>query len=123
MCAFVRMATAQTASLEALRELRETSTTQKFIFEHAGLFSPQQISDASELGAGISAAGHYVSIWGRLIRLRWARARAVDFAAGLFVCGMCGNASFRRAARPAAAPAGGQRSYAPLDRELCLNSD
>lgn len=56
---------AQTASLAALRELRDSAPTQKFIFEHAGLFSPQQIVDAAQLGAGISAASHYVFYLGQ----------------------------------------------------------
>lgn len=56
---------AQTASLAALRELRQSSETQKFIFEHAGLFSPQHIAAAAQLRAGVSAASHYVFYLGR----------------------------------------------------------
>ena len=59
---------AQTASLNALEALRqndgETSDAQRFIFEHAGLFSPEQVSRAGALGAGISAASHYVYFLG-----------------------------------------------------------
>jgi predicted amidohydrolase YtcJ len=55
---------AQTASLNALETLRETSQTQRFVFEHAGLFSPEQVGRAGALGAGISAASHYVYFLG-----------------------------------------------------------
>ncbi|MEM7460417.1 MAG: amidohydrolase [Pseudomonadota bacterium] len=51
---------AQTATLDALSALRPTAPDRKFIFEHAGLFSPEQVARAAELGAGISAASHYV---------------------------------------------------------------
>ncbi|MEL7453422.1 MAG: amidohydrolase family protein [Pseudomonadota bacterium] len=51
---------AQTATLDALSALRPTAPDRKFIFEHAGLFSPEQVTRAAELGAGISAASHYV---------------------------------------------------------------
>jgi len=55
---------AQTASLDALAALRETNSTQRFIFEHAGLFSPEQVERAGALNAGISAASHYVYFLG-----------------------------------------------------------
>lgn len=51
---------AQSATLDALSALRPTAPDRKFIFEHAGLFSPEQVTRAAELGAGISAASHYV---------------------------------------------------------------
>lgn len=59
---------AQTASLDALEALRQSETegsqTQRFVFEHAGLFSPEQVARAGKLGAGISAASHYVYFLG-----------------------------------------------------------
>ncbi|MEM7330086.1 MAG: amidohydrolase family protein [Pseudomonadota bacterium] len=51
---------AQSATLDALADLRATASDRKFIFEHAGLFSPEQVARAADLGAGISAASHYV---------------------------------------------------------------
>ena len=51
---------AQTATLDALEALRESNGDLRFVFEHAGLFSPEQVTRASSLGAGISAASHYV---------------------------------------------------------------
>ena len=51
---------AQTATLDALETLRAQSRDQRFVIEHAGLFSPQQITRAAELDAAISAASHYV---------------------------------------------------------------
>lgn len=51
---------AQGATLDALESLRPSAPDRKFIFEHAGLFSPEQVQRASELEAGISAASHYV---------------------------------------------------------------
>lgn len=51
---------AQTATLDALETLRASAPDRAFIFEHAGLFSPEQVTRAAELGAGISAASHYV---------------------------------------------------------------
>ena len=51
---------AQTATLDALEALRPSDAGRKFVFEHAGLFSPEQVTRASELGAAISAASHYV---------------------------------------------------------------
>lgn len=55
---------AQTASLNALEALRESNQTQRFVFEHAGLFSPEQVARAGELDAAISAASHYVFFLG-----------------------------------------------------------
>ena len=51
---------AQSATLDALAELRPTAPDRKFVFEHAGLFSPEQVTRAADLGAGVSAASHYV---------------------------------------------------------------
>ena len=53
-------AAAQTATLDALQVLRPSDPERKFVFEHAGLFSPEQIARAASLGAAISAASHYV---------------------------------------------------------------
>lgn len=56
---------AQSATLDALAELRPSAPDREFIFEHAGLFSPEQVTRAAELGAGISAASHYVFYLGQ----------------------------------------------------------
>lgn len=56
---------AQTATLDALETLRASAPERAFIFEHAGLFSPEQVTRAAELGAGISAASHYVFYLGQ----------------------------------------------------------
>ena len=55
---------AQWASLNALQELRPSNSNLRYIFEHAGLFSPEQVDRAAELEAGISAASHYVHFLG-----------------------------------------------------------
>jgi predicted amidohydrolase YtcJ len=51
---------AQTATLDALEALRASDTNLRFIVEHGGMFSPEQVERAAALGAGISAASHYV---------------------------------------------------------------
>ena len=51
---------AQSATLAALKELRPDREDQRFVFEHAGLFSPEQVAEAAALDAIISAASHYV---------------------------------------------------------------
>ena len=51
---------AQTATLDALAELRLSEPEQRFVLEHAGLFSPRQVAKAAALEAVISAASHYV---------------------------------------------------------------
>lgn len=51
---------AQDATLAALSALRETNTESDFVIEHGGLFSPQQVQKAGELGTIVSAASHYV---------------------------------------------------------------
>lgn len=56
---------AQTATLDALADLRPSAPDRAFIFEHAGLFSPEQVARAADLGAGISAASHYVFYLGQ----------------------------------------------------------
>jgi len=56
---------AQTATLDALAQLRPSAPERKFVFEHAGLFSPEQVARAAELGAGVSAASHYVFYLGQ----------------------------------------------------------
>jgi hypothetical protein len=56
---------AQSATLDALAELRPSAPDRAFIFEHAGLFSPEQVARAADLGAGISAASHYVFYLGQ----------------------------------------------------------
>jgi predicted amidohydrolase YtcJ len=56
---------AQSATLDALAELRPSAPDRAFIFEHAGLFSPEQVDRAADLGAGISAASHYVFYLGQ----------------------------------------------------------
>lgn len=56
---------AQTATLEALQELRKSDSQQRFVIEHAGLFSPADIARAAELSAAVSAASHYVFFLGQ----------------------------------------------------------
>lgn len=51
---------AQDATLKALAALRETSADRRFVIEHGGLFSPDEVRRAGELGAAVSAASHYV---------------------------------------------------------------
>ncbi|RED16854.1 amidohydrolase [Parasphingopyxis lamellibrachiae] len=51
---------AQEATLDALAALRADDTDRRFVFEHAGLFSPEQAARAATLNAAISAASHYV---------------------------------------------------------------
>jgi predicted amidohydrolase YtcJ len=57
---------AQTATLSALETLRNEGFDEDFTFEHGGLFSPDQISRATALGAQMSAASHYVFYLGNL---------------------------------------------------------
>lgn len=56
---------AQTASLAALEVLRTENNERRFVFEHAGLFSPDQVRRAAALGASVSAASHYVYFLGQ----------------------------------------------------------
>ncbi|MCF6329496.1 MAG: amidohydrolase family protein [Henriciella sp.] len=55
---------AQTATLNALAELRLSDPEQRFVLEHAGLFSPRQVAKAAALEAVVSAASHYVHYLG-----------------------------------------------------------
>lgn len=50
----------QVAVLDTLAELRQTDKDLRFVIEHAGIFSPESVRRAAELGAAISAASHYV---------------------------------------------------------------
>lgn len=51
---------AQAATLAALANLRATGFTGKFVIEHGGLFSPEQVVLAGRLNAMVSVASHYV---------------------------------------------------------------
>ncbi|MEZ6011924.1 MAG: amidohydrolase family protein [Hyphomonas sp.] len=51
---------AQDATLNALEQLRSYGSGNSFVIEHGGLFSPDQVERAGELGARASAASHYV---------------------------------------------------------------
>lgn len=51
---------AQTATLNALEQLRADGSENSFVIEHGGLFSPDQVDKAGQLGASVSAASHYV---------------------------------------------------------------
>jgi len=57
---------AQTSTLGALDTLRaeRNEPEQRLILEHAGLMRPEHIADMARLGAGISAASHYVYYMG-----------------------------------------------------------
>jgi hypothetical protein len=51
---------AQDATLDALETLRASGPDRRFVIEHAGLFSPEEVRRAGVLGATVSAASHYV---------------------------------------------------------------
>ncbi|MGE0183742.1 MAG: amidohydrolase [Parvularculaceae bacterium] len=51
---------AQDATLDALESLRSERPEGRFVIEHAGLFSPEDVKRAGDLNAAISAASHYV---------------------------------------------------------------
>ncbi len=57
---------AQTATLDAMREIRSSfpSLKQRFVIEHAGLLMPEHLQNLSELKGGVSAASHYVYLMG-----------------------------------------------------------
>ena len=57
---------AQDSTLNALAELRSerSEPEQRMVFEHVGMMRPEQIAKAADLGAGISAASHYVHYMG-----------------------------------------------------------
>jgi monofunctional chorismate mutase len=57
---------AQEATLDALAELRLLDADRRFVFEHAGLFSPEQVTRAAALNATVSAASHYVFYLGEV---------------------------------------------------------
>ena len=58
---------AQDATLDALEAMQKdgTQSGQRLILEHVGLIRPEQIARASELGAGMSVASHYVHYMGK----------------------------------------------------------
>ncbi|OFW98822.1 MAG: hypothetical protein A3E78_13380 [Alphaproteobacteria bacterium RIFCSPHIGHO2_12_FULL_63_12] len=51
---------AQDATLDALEDLRASREDGRFVIEHAGLFSPEEVTRAGALKATVSAASHYV---------------------------------------------------------------
>lgn len=57
---------AQTSTLSALETLKTERDIdgQRLVLEHAGLMRPEHIAEAARLGAGISAASHYVFYMG-----------------------------------------------------------
>ena len=56
---------AQNSTLASFARQSEGEDGQRLIIEHAGLITPAQMSKASELGIGISAASHYVNYMGQ----------------------------------------------------------
>jgi len=55
---------AQDATLTAFAQMNRPASQQRLIIEHGGLFRPDQIKQAANLGVGISAASHYVKYMG-----------------------------------------------------------
>ncbi len=55
---------AQDSTLSAFSKQKPGRDGQRLIIEHAGLITPGQMSKASTLGIGISAASHYVNFMG-----------------------------------------------------------
>ncbi|WP_162143727.1 amidohydrolase [Hellea balneolensis] len=55
---------AQDSTLKAFSEMKPGEGGQRLVIEHGGLFTPEQIKTAAELGVGISAASHYVKYMG-----------------------------------------------------------
>jgi len=55
---------AQDSTLAAFDKQKPGEEGQRLIIEHGGLFRPDQIEKAAELGIGISAASHYVKYMG-----------------------------------------------------------
>lgn len=51
---------AQTATLDTLSALRQQGFDGDFVIEHGGLFSPEQVVRAADLGSKVSVASHYV---------------------------------------------------------------
>jgi len=56
---------AQDSTLNAFSQQKTGKDGQRLIIEHGGLFRPDQITKAAELGIGISAASHYVKYMGQ----------------------------------------------------------
>jgi len=108
---------AQSATLDALAELRPTAPDRKFIFEHAGLFSPEQVTRAADLGAGVSAASHYVFYLGEAYQspLGPERGNWILPLASLSAAGVPVTLHSGAPLAPAAAIARRQRAYAALD--------
>ncbi|MEZ5954593.1 MAG: amidohydrolase family protein [Hyphomonas sp.] len=81
---------AQTATLDALEALGKTLADNTFTIEHGGLFSPEQVARAGELGAQVSAASHYVFYLGEAYAgpLRQPRARWITPLGGLTAAGV-----------------------------------
>ena len=55
---------AQDSTLAAFEKQSEGEPGQRLIIEHGGLFRPEQITKAAELGIGLSVASHYVKYMG-----------------------------------------------------------
>ncbi len=55
---------AQDSTLNAFSKMKTGEAGQRLIIEHGGLFRPDQIQKAANLGVGISAASHYVKYMG-----------------------------------------------------------
>ncbi|MEP4052350.1 MAG: amidohydrolase family protein [Litorimonas sp.] len=55
---------AQDSTLSAFAKQSPGQDGQRLIIEHAGLITPEQMTQASDLGIGISAASHYVNFMG-----------------------------------------------------------
>ncbi len=55
---------AQDSTLEAFSKMKPGEARQRLIIEHGGLMTPAQIAKAADLGAGLSAASHYVKYMG-----------------------------------------------------------
>ena len=55
---------AQDSTLSAFEQHAAGKTGQRLIIEHGGLFRPEQITKAAELGVGLSVASHYVKYMG-----------------------------------------------------------
>ncbi len=55
---------AQDSTLSAFEQQAEGKAGQRLIIEHGGLFRPEQITKAADLGVGLSVASHYVKYMG-----------------------------------------------------------
>ena len=56
---------AQDSTLSAFEKQKPGKDGQRLVIEHGGLFRPDQIEKAADLGIGISAASHYVKYMGK----------------------------------------------------------